>query len=165
MEKSERKIVLVLVFLTIIMGALVVFFCAKADSYRKNYDDALKKAKDFVVARYEPGAETDRIQVLGGSLGYDYKILSSEGEVLKDVYVDNSEFEEHVNAAIRAEDESRRYFTPKNTTPASLRRDFSMLKHCLACKLINIKRIDKMRVMCYNHKIVYCYFHEGRGQK
>ena len=108
MEKSERKIVLVLVFLTIIMGALVVFFCAKADSYRKDYDDALKKAKDFVVARYEPGAETDRIQVLGGSLGYDYKILSSEGEVVKDVYVDNSESEEHVNAAIRAEDEEFR---------------------------------------------------------
>ena len=108
MEKSERKIVLVLVFLTIIMGALVVFFCAKADSYRKDYDDALKKAKDFVVARYEPGAETDRILVLGGSLGYDYKILSPEGEVLKDVYVDNSEFEEHVNAAIRAEDEEFR---------------------------------------------------------
>lgn len=108
MEKSERKIVLVLVFLTIIMGALVAFFCVKADGCRKDYDEALKKAKDFVVARYEPGVETDRIQVLGGSLGYDYKIISSEGEVLKDVYVDNSEFEEHVNAAIRAEDEEFR---------------------------------------------------------
>lgn len=105
-ERKERVYILVYAIATVIMGALLASSYMRAMSYKEEYYNALKRAKEYVVENYEPGVETDRILVLGGTLGYEYEILGANGVLLDVIKInDDSEFKEYVDAAIRAERE------------------------------------------------------------